>query len=162
MRFVKIILYILTIPFFLYLALFFNYLSLFSLFLIFSVFIFRDLKSFGLIWMLVLISIFLDVVLNLWLGTHLLVVTLSLLVLSLFDRFVSNLFLDIVAVFFSFLFFIFLFNTFTFFQETSALPSFDLEFFSNVVFFTMKNIFAYLFLKIVEYFLKSYFTQEVF
>ncbi len=162
MRYLKTILYILSIPLFIYLALFFHYLSAFSLFLIFSVFIFRDMKSFGLIWLLVLISIFLDVVLNLWLGTHLLVITLTLFVLSLFDRFVSNFFLDIVAVFFAFIFFAFLFNIFIFFQETSVLPLFNLEFFTEVIFFTIKNIFAYLFLKIMEYFLKSYFTQEAF
>ncbi len=162
MGYLKIILYVLAIPLFIYFALFFHYLSLFSLFLIFSVFVFRDMKSSGLIWLLILVSIFLDVLLHLWFGTHLLVITLTLFVLSVFDRFVSNFFLDIVAVFFAFLFFAFLFNIFAFFQETSVLPLFDLEFFSGVVFFIIKNIFAYLFLKIMEYFLKSYFTQEVF
>ena len=162
MNILKISLYIILVPFFLYLALFFEYLSSFSLFLVFSIFFFRDLKKLNLWWFLILVSILLDVSMYFWLGTYLISITLVLLLLSLFDRFVSNFFLDIVAVFFAFLFFGFFFQAFVFFQETFTLLSLDLNLFYDVVLFAVKNIFVYLILKIIFYFLRSYLREDMF
>ncbi len=157
----KILLYILLIPIFLYLALFFEYLSLFNLFLVFSVFFFRDLKKLNLWWFLILISILLDIAMYFWLGTYLVSISLVLLLLLLFDRFMGNLFLDIVSVFFAFLFFRFFFQMVVFFQETWAFLPMDLNLFYDVVLFAVKNIFLYLILKIIFYFLKSYLREDM-
>jgi hypothetical protein len=162
MKILRILLYILFVPVFVYLALFFEYLSLFSLILVFSVFLFRDLKKLNLWWILILISILLDVSMHFWLGTYFLSISIVLLLLFLFDKFVSNFFLDIVAVFFAFFVFRFFFQAFIFFQDTSMLPAVDLEFLTGIMFFAVKNIFVYLILKTVEYFFKSYFRENTF
>ena len=162
MKILKIVFYILAIPVFLYLALFFEYLSFLSLILIISVFLFRDLKFLNLWWFLLIVSIFLDISLHFWLGTHLLAMTFVLLLLLLFDRFVSNIFLDIIAVFFTFILFRLFFMTFISFQEVSMLPTFDLEILLHSFTFALKNIFAYLILKFGEYILKSYFRGNAF
>lgn len=161
MNILKILFYIVLIPIFLYFALFFEYLSFFNLFLIFSVFLFRDLKKINLWWFLILVSILLDISMYFWLGTYLISITLVLLLLTLFDRFVGNFFLDIVAVFFAFLFFGFFFQTFVFFQETFALLTIDLNLFYDVVLFAVKNIFVYLILKIIFYFFRSYLREDM-
>jgi len=162
MKFLKIFFYILAIPLITYLALFFEYLSFFSLILVLSVFLFRDLKNFNLLWLLILLSILLDVVMHFWLGTFLLSITFVLLLLLVFDRFVGNAFLNIVSVFFVFVIFRIFFLTFIFFQDTNMLPLVDLEFFLESIFFALKNIFVYLILKVFEYFFKSYFRGNVF
>ena len=161
MKLLRTIIYILLIPIFLYLVLFFEYLSFFNLFLVFSVFIFKDLKKLNLLWFLIPISILLDVSMHLWLGTHVLSIFLVLLLLLLFNKFVGNFFLDIVFVFFAFLFFRFFFQTYIFFQDTSSLLPIDMALFNDIVLFAVKNIFLYLILKTAEYFLKSYFREDI-
>lgn len=162
MKFLKIFFYILSIPLIIYLSLFFEYLSFFSLILVLSVFLFRDLKNFNLLWILVISSVFLDITMHFWLGTFLLSITFVLLLLLVFDKFVGNVFLSIVSVFFVFVIFRIFFLNFLFFQDTNMLPVMDLEFFLESIFFAIKNIFVYLILKIFEYFFKSYFREKVF
>ena len=162
MNMLKILIYILSLPLFVFLGLFFQYLLSLNLLLVFSVFLFRDLRKLNLFWLLIFTSLLLDVSMYFWLGTHLLTVSIALFLLLLFDKFVSNFFLDIVAVFFTFLFFQFFFQILIFFQETSTLISMDLNFLNDIVLFAIKNIFVYLILKTLFYFLKSYFREEVF
>ncbi len=162
MNILKILIYILSLPLFVFLGLFFQYLLSLNLLLVFSVFLFRDLRKLNLFWLLIFTSLLLDVSMYFWLGTHLLTVSIALFLLLLFDKFVSNFFLDIVAVFFTFLFFQFFFQILIFFQETSTLISMDLNFLNDIVLFAIKNIFVYLILKTLFYFLKSYFREEVF
>ncbi len=162
MKILKIFLYILSVPIFFYFILFFEYLGFLNLFLVFSIFLFRDLKSFNLWWLLLLFTLFLDVALHLWLGTYLFSITFVLLLLLLFDRLVSNFFLDLIAVFFAFFLFKIFFSCFLFFQETGVLPTFDLAFLTTSLLFAFKNIFFYILLRSVEYLFKSYFRNSPF
>ncbi len=162
MKILKIILYIISLPVLLYLALFFEYLSFFSLILVLSVFFFRDLKKINFWWVLLLISILLDISMHLWFGTYFISVSVVLFLLFLFDKFVSNIFLDILVVFFSFLIFRFFFQSFILFQEALVFPTLNADLLYDVFLFAIKNIFIYLLLKIVEYFFKSYFRENTF
>lgn len=161
MKFWKIFFYILLVPVFLYIVLFFEYLSFFNVFLIFSVFCFRDLDKKNWMWFLILVSVLLDISLSYWLGTTLLGIVFALLVLLVFDRFVGNTFLDFISVFFTFILFRLFAYTFIFFQETSTLLDFNLELFVHVVIFAVKNMGLYLLVKLGEYFLSSYFRENV-
>jgi hypothetical protein len=161
MKFLKILLYLLAIPVFVYFELFLQNLSWFSLILIFTIVAFRDLKQFHLLWLLIVVALLLDVSTQVWLGTYLISSTIVLLTLLLFDRLVSNVFLDIIVVFFTFVIFRIFFSSFIFLQETSVLPFFTLEFFTTAFVFALKNIFIYLLLKLAQYFLKSYFRGNI-
>ncbi len=149
-------------PVFIWFALFFEYISLFSLILVASVFIFRDLKIMNLLWILLIVSILLDIALHFWIGTHLLVITFALLVLYAFDRFVNNVFFDILAVFLTFLFFRIFYSFFISFQEVGVLNSFSLGILLQSIVFALKNLFVYLIIRFLGHILKSYFRGNAF
>jgi hypothetical protein len=162
MQILKILLYILLLPVFLYLFLVFEYLSFFSLILLLTVFLFWDLKKFNLFWFLILSSLLLDIAMHYWIGTYLISLTFVLAILFLLDRFLNNIFLNLIAVFVAFFVFSIFFKTFLSFQETSTLHVLELNVFLESLLFALKNIFVYLFFKIADYIFKSYFRGNVF
>ncbi len=161
MKILKIILSLLLIPIFLFFVLFFEYLGFFNLVLVFSVFFFRDLKKFELLWFLILIAIILDVSMHFWFGTYFLSISIVILLLIFFERLIGNFFLEIFVVFITFVVFFAFFQAFIFFQETSFLPSMELEFFYDAILLAAKSFFVYLLLKTGEYFFKSYFRSNI-
>ncbi len=152
----RIFFYILLIPVTLYLSLFFEYISFFSLPLVFAVFFFRDLKRYNYLLFFIFLTILLDITMHFWMGTFLLSITFVLLILLLFDRLVSHVFLNFLAVFLAFFLFRIFFLQLTFFQETMFLQNIDISIFVNAVTFALKNMLVYLVLKVGEYFFKSY------
>jgi hypothetical protein len=152
----KIFFYILLIPVMLYLSLFLEYISFFSLPLVFAVFFFRDLKRYNYLLFFIFLTILLDITMHFWMGTFLLSITVVLLILLLFDRLVSHVFLNFFAVFLAFFLFRIFFLQLTFFQETMFLQNIDTSILVNAVLFALKNMLVYLVLKVGEYFFKSY------
>ncbi len=162
MSVLKILLYILAIPVVIFLHLFFNYFSLISILLILSVALFKDLKALHLLWFVAISTIFVDIALHYWLGTYLLSLAICLLLLKLFERYVDNLFFDILGVFFSFVVFFLFIQVFLSLQESFSFGFVNLSFILNSFVFGFLNILLYLCIKGLLYILQSYFREDGF
>jgi hypothetical protein len=162
MSILKIVLYILAIPVVVFLHLFFNYFSFISILLILSIALFKDLRTFHLWWFVAISTILVDIALHYWLGTYLLSLAICLLLLKLFERYVDNLFLDIVGVFFGFIAFSFFIQAFLSLQESFSFGFLNFSFFLNSLVFAFLNILLYLCVKGLLYILQSYFREDGF
>ncbi len=162
MNIFKILLYIASIPVLLYFHLFLGYFCPLSLFLVLSIFLFKDLKNYKIWWFLIVTGFFLDIALHYWVGTYAVAITLTLLLLKLFERYLSNIVLDLLAVFFSLVFFKFSFEVFVSLQESLSFSFLGIELFWKLIVFGLANMFLYLFFRALNSILLSYFRNDGF
>ena len=160
MNVLKILLVLICLPLLLYLHLFFEYFSSISIFLVLSVFIFRDLKLFGYWWCIIILTVFIDSIFYYWLGTYLLSTLLVLVFLEITGKFISNLLLDLVCVFLSFVLFRIFFYSFVIFQEAGSLDVLDINMIYESLLFALTNLLLYLFIRLGNYILDHYFRNE--
>ncbi len=162
MKFLTLLLYIILIPIVLYMHLFFANLSLISVLLILSVFLFRDLKLLHYWWFLLIVSVLLDYAMYYWIGTFLLSIVVTLFFLHVWDRYVSNIFLDVVGVFFAFVLFKLFLHIFVSLQESFTLDFWSFSLVWIGILFGLINICVYLIIRGVDYILQSYFRNDGF
>ncbi len=162
MSILKTILYIFLIPVILFSHFFFSYISSISIIFVLSIILYRDLQLLRFWWLLPLLTIFVDITLYYWIGTNLFLIFLILLFLKILDRFVGNIILNYIGLFFSFFLFFFLFSVFIFIQESSSFNFFDLNLFLSSFILALVNFLVYSVFRIVVYFFNSYFNNEGF
>ncbi|GEM_PF-3417500 len=160
MKVLKVLLILLCLPLLLYLHFLFAYFGNISLILVLSVFVFKDLKLFNYWWCLPILAIFIDAVFYYWIGTFLLSVVIVFIVLELANKFISNFLFEIVYIFVGFFIFRIFLYFFTIFQETLSFNFLDTGEIIDSLRFALFNLLLYLFIRLVHYFLNSYFRNE--
>lgn len=163
MKILKFFIYILSIPLVLFLHLFFTYINLFNLLLLFSIFSFRNMKMYGNWWLLLVVSLLIDVCLHLFIGTTLVSILGTLVFLAVVDKIVSvkeNIFFDLLAIFFALIIYSAISFLFSSFQESSSLV-WNINIFVGWLIFAGKNLILYGFFKIINTLWDKYLRNNV-
>lgn len=164
MKILKIFIYLLSIPLVLFLHLFFSYVNLFNLLLLFSIFSFRNMKMYGNWWLLLLVSLLVDVCLHLFLGSTLVSILGTLIFLAIVDRVISvkeNIFFDLLSIFFALIIYSAISFLFSSLQESSSSLIWNFDILLGWVIFAGKNIVLYGFFKIINNLWDKYLRNNV-